>query len=149
MPTIMVKGREVILDEEDIPLLESRSWFWTPQGYLATSIPISKGKRRTVCFHRLVLDDPPTPAVDHINRVKHDNRRCNLRACSDRENNLNRRGWTNPEKGVSFRRGKWQVIVREGSKIRWLGAYKDKDEAVRVATTYFVARDNSPIHITP
>ena len=140
MPEIMVKGRKFILDEEDIPLLESRSWSWTPQGYLATKINLGNGKRRTVCFHRLVLDDPPTPSIDHINRLKYDNRRCNIRACSDRENNLNRDGWDNPEKGVSFHRGKWQVVVRTPEGVKWLGHFTAKEEAIKRATEYFQSR---------
>lgn len=140
MPTVLVKGREVILDEEDVPLLDSYAWFWLPQGYLATKVTIEKGKRITICLHRMILGDPPMPSIDHINRIKHDNRRCNLRACSVRENNLNRRGWDDPEKGVSFHRGKWQVVVREPSGLKWLGYHKTEEEAVSVASEYFRRR---------
>ena len=145
MPIFTIKGKDTMIDEIDIPLLESHAWFWLPQGYLATTMPIGKGKRKTVCFHRLALGDPDSQAIDHINRDKTDNRRSNLRPCTHRQNNLNR-GLL--ERGVTFHstRQKWQVVVRENGKLRWLGYFTAKDEAERVAGHFYAVYEPDPFH---
>lgn len=62
------------------------------EGYLALSITID-GKRRRVPAHRFAFFYMngiwPVGPVDHINGIKHDNRWCNLRETTTRENNAN------------------------------------------------------------
>ena len=136
MPIFTIKGKDTMIDEIDIPLLESHPWFWLPQGYLATKIPAGKGKRKTVCFHRMALGDPDSQSIDHINRDKADNRRFNLRPCTHSQNNLNR-GFL--ERGVTFcaTRQKWQVVVRENGKLRWLGYFNVKEDAESEAKRFY------------
>ena len=140
MPTFIIKGKPILIDEIDIPLLESRAWYWTPQGYLCTSIQLDeKYRRRTVGFHRLALGDPPSECVDHINRDKSDNRRFNLRPCSYRQNRINSEPCERGGKGVTFNTGrdKWQVVVRSDGGLKWLGYFKKEDDARAVAKDFF------------
>lgn len=58
----------------------------TKTGYVSTRIG---GK--SVRLHRYIMDSPENKIVDHINHDKTDNRRENLRICSVRENNLNKK----------------------------------------------------------
>ena len=59
-------------------------------------VELSKdGKRKSSKIHRLImLQFVPNPdnlrCIDHINRIKHDNRIENLRWCSHRDNSINR-----------------------------------------------------------
>jgi hypothetical protein len=142
MATFDIRGTVVLVDDDDLELISKHAWFITPQGYACTALRVSPGKkgRRTIGMHRLILGDPPTPAIDHINRNKLDNRKENLRACSDSQNNRNKpmaAGKTSKYRGVSFKRGKWQVVIRVNGVLKWLGYHKTEDAAAAIAAPYF------------
>lgn len=71
----------------------------------------------------------PIKQLDHINRIKSDNRVCNLRECSDKENQQNRNLQINNGSGV---RGvhwcnttnRWVARIRHNKKIVQLGNHK-------------------------
>ena len=86
MAELTVSGRLVLVDDEDVDRLSELAWWITPQGYAVAKLPAVDGRRRTIGMHRYLLNDPPTAADDHINRHKLDNRKANLRACTDAEN---------------------------------------------------------------
>ncbi len=64
--------------------------------------------------------------IDHINRVKNDNRIINLREVTQQENNFN----TNA-KGYSWhkRQKKWQASIRKDYKVIHLGCFEIEEEA--------------------
>lgn len=135
---VFIKGKEIQIDEDDLCLLDKYRWFWGKVGYLITKIPVAPYKRRTVALHRLIMGDPPPPLViDHINRDRLDNRKCNLRVCTQAENNQNKGPYQKVDKGVSLRRGRWQVIIKVKGKTKWFGSYDTKDEALIVAGNKF------------
>lgn len=89
--------------------------------------------------HRLVFlylyGDLPPDVVDHINGVKNDNRRANLRRVSSAVNqkNLpkyktNLSGFT----GVHFckSRDKWRSTINVNGKVKSLGYFKYKEDAI-------------------
>lgn len=129
-----IRGRKVLIDDGDLALVQQHKWWFTPQGYACTKVNRGDGTRRTIGMHRIILGDPPSPAIDHINRNRQDNRRCNIKACSDSENGMNiaRKG-----RGVSKRGARWQVVVREDGRLKWLGAFDTKNEADEVAARFF------------
>lgn len=140
MATLNVRGAVVLFDDEDLELVSQHKWWITPQGYACTKIRSEDGSRRTIGIHRLILGDPDTPAIDHINRNKMDNRRANLRACTDSENCRNKpmaKGKVSAHRGVSFKSGKWQVVIRVNGVLKWLGYHKTEEEAAAVAAPYF------------
>jgi hypothetical protein len=85
----------------------------------------------------------PPEHVDHINHIKHDNRWCNLRKVSKRENERNRGLQSNNKSGytgVTWDKGtgKWRVTIQVNGKQVNLGLYHDVEEAARVRKDYAV-----------
>ena len=107
-------------------------WTWClHSGYAARCY---QGK--IIYMHREIVQPPAGLVVDHLNRNRMDNTRANLRACTHRENSLNRdkrRDAASRFRGVSRRRDEndWFARVRvEGRRI-WLGSFADEMEAAR------------------
>lgn len=72
-------------DSEDLPLIESRSWYVDKDGYLTSSY-YYLGQLRIVRFHRVVVHAQPGQWVDHKDRNRANNRKQNLRCCDYLEN---------------------------------------------------------------
>jgi len=133
------------VDDDDYQRLSKRKWAFS-KGY-ATTVAISKvdGKRKTIGMHRLVIGSTLDYAgdIDHINRNKLDNRKCNLRFCTHQENQRNRssvQGKTSIYKGVSWRKAtkKWRAQIVPETRPVTLGdfyceikAAKAYDEAAK------------------
>lgn len=104
------------------------------KGYVVVKID---GK--TYKLHRLVFlymeGYLPENQVDHINRIRNDNRWCNLREVSKQcnlRNSKQRIDNTSGVKGVCWfkRDNKWQVNIRILDKKHYLGLFNDFAEAV-------------------
>lgn len=89
--------------------------------------------------HRLIWlyvhGEFPSPGVDHINGIRHDNRLKNLRSANHAENNKNaKRCSTNTSgtTGVSFckQTSKWRASISVNNKAINLGRYPEKSEAI-------------------
>jgi hypothetical protein len=70
---------------------------------------------------------PPLYSIDHINEAKDDNRICNLRLDTDKENGQN----NSTCKGMSWSttRGKWQAAISIKGVNKFLGYYDTPEEA--------------------
>lgn len=70
--------------------------------------------------------------VDHINGNKLDNRKSNLRICSNAENCRNSRGTgKNRFKGVFWVANRWMAQIAVDRKTIYLGRFKDEEQAAR------------------
>ncbi|WP_270345582.1 HNH endonuclease [Enterococcus thailandicus] len=124
---LMLKsGSSVLVDSEDVPLLSRYSWFDNGNGYIA-----SKGKEGKIFLHRLVMGAPSDTVVDHINFDPMDNRKSNLRICTQQQNTLYQRS-RKKHKGVYLnkRTGKYYIHVRIDGKTVHGGTFESIDEAV-------------------
>jgi hypothetical protein len=83
-------GKIALVDDEDYDYLSQ--WKWCYDGNYATrSVWNGKIKRKKkIYMHRALIVPIKGLEVDHINRNKLDNQRCNLRVCSSQENQLNK-----------------------------------------------------------
>jgi hypothetical protein len=138
----LTKNQVAIIDKEDYPLISEFKWHAIQKRpgrkfYANTSIHISgSGKSRikkNISMHRLILDTEKH--VDHINGNSLDNRRCNLRECTNTENHQNipkmRKKTSSKYKGVSFRRGRWRAVIRVNGVHKELGMFKTEEEAAK------------------
>ena len=68
--------------------------------------------------------------VDHINRIKTDNRFENLHYCTNRENGLNR-DYVDTAKGYcrDKQKNKWRAYIRINCKLKHLGHFEKEAEA--------------------
>jgi hypothetical protein len=86
-------------------------------------------------MHRLIMNPPAGKVVDHINRIRCDNRRDNLRVCDQAENLRNRRSFrgTSRFKGVHWneRAHKWVATICLNRKLIHLGYFDDELAAAR------------------
>lgn len=73
--------------------------------------------------------------IDHINRVRHDNKIGNLRACEHTHNlgnqSIQSRHKSSKYKGVCWdkNRGKWIASIKINSKSKYLGRYAREEDA--------------------
>ena len=118
-----------LVDVEDFDRVRHVSWTVDPRGYVIGRPPNS---RTTVSLHSMLLTIPVGMVADHINGNKRDNRRQNLRACSQKENSRN----TAPKKarsgvkGVSSTpHGKWRARIMVDRREINLGRFVTIDEA--------------------
>jgi hypothetical protein len=126
-----------IIDSEDLPRVSKYKWHTTTVNkYNKPRAVCSFKGRKTLKLSRLIMNAPDNMVVDHINGNPLDNRKCNLRICSQRENMLNRnlnRNNKSGYKGVSWskRDNKWLSELQTNNKSYYLGIYKDKIEAAK------------------
>jgi len=99
---------------------------------------VFKVGRQMVKAHRAawlyVTGEWPAGYLDHINRVRNDNRFCNLRLATPVLNSQNRKrskANTSGVTGVSFIQceGKWRASIGIGGKAVSLGHYHTREEA--------------------
>lgn len=89
--------------------------------------------------HRLawlyVYEALPTKIIDHINKIKSDNRIENLRECTLRQNRYNaklNKNNTSGYRGVHFdnKNKKWKAAIHKGKEYIFVGYFKTLEEAV-------------------
>lgn len=112
----MVQGKVVLVDAEDEHIFQQYKWHINDGGYAVWRGNVD-GEKKTVRLHRLIAHPPKGLVVDHINRNKLDNRRCNLRCVSqainanNQERVENARGYYLSKSKIS-NCGKWVVDYR-------------------------------------
>ena len=112
----------VLIDEEDRERLEAMGKWCIHNGYCAKNV---KGKY--TMMHRIIIECPPGKQIDHINNNKLDNRKCNLRAVTNQENQFNRptvKGYYLHKKS-----GKYMAYIMKDRHQHYLGLYETQAEA--------------------
>lgn len=77
------RGGYCLVDSVMLPFLEigHLSWYMNPRGYILGGQKL---------MHRVIMDTPKGLVVDHLNHVKWDNRKVNLKNCTNSENSSNK-----------------------------------------------------------
>jgi hypothetical protein len=133
------QGKFAIVDAADYEELAQFKWCvrrdrraW----YAGRNIKRDDGRRATILMHRAILNPSADMFVDHINHDGLDNRRTNLRVCTQSENQRNcksRAGATSKFLGVHWHKQmlKWQARIRINGQQFHLGLYADEEAAAR------------------
>lgn len=131
----LIKGGEVVVDDDDFEWLQHFQWRRSPWGYAHYA---ANGK--TVYMHRMIMEPCEPFWVDHKNRVKLDNRKSNLRLVLPVENawNRSRAKLSSQYQGVGFnpRQKTWRSSFGSRTGRKNLGNYKTELEA---AVAYDIA----------
>ncbi|HDR9497632.1 TPA: HNH endonuclease [Burkholderia cepacia] len=139
------RGQVIIVSPED--WREMAQWFWNigAAGYAQRNIKLEDGRRALSMMHREIIGCTRGDGmqVDHRNLNRLDNRRDNLRKCSQSENLWNRVSVptsTSRFKGVSWckRTGKWHAQIKCYGASKHLGYFDSEERAHEV---YCLAAD--------
>ena len=136
----LTKGKFALVDDEDFEHLNQLKWCVLISGnnVYARRHHKTGNKRITILMHREVLATPKGFYTDHINGNGLDNRKSNLRVCTQQDNMRNLRaqtGGTSKYKGVywSKRSNKWhaQIKVSVDGTRKSLGFYSLEEDAYK------------------
>jgi hypothetical protein len=134
----LTQGKVAIVDDEDYEWLTRYKWYVAVRkgnpDYAIRHI-WRNGKRTTTTMHQEILKPPIGMVCDHINRNGLDNRRCNIRICTQGNNCMNQNAErprsTSCYKGVSLRSdGKtWRSRLKTKNKIYNIGTFNSEIDA--------------------
>lgn len=91
--TIQCGKRDIdfLVDYDDYEKVTQHEWHVVTGKYIGSTVYDDKGKRREMYLHNIILNRPldkTVTSVEHINRNGFDNRKENLRICTQSEQNI-------------------------------------------------------------
>lgn len=124
-------GSFFLIDTEDVDKIRKYCWYKNDTGYI-----VRREGNSLKQMHRELLSPPSGKVVDHINGIKTDNRKSNLRICTYCQNSMNmstRKDNTSGQTGVFWdkQRGKWKAEIVCNKKRIHIGFFTNKDEAIK------------------
>ena len=127
------KGEEFYFDLEDYEKIKDYCWYINNVGYLAAR---ESKINAPILMHRLIMNcNNSSKVIDHIGHDKTDNRKINLRICTQEENSRNHRISslnTSGKTGIVYdkSRNKWAATIVKNGKTIHLGRFSSYKEAV-------------------
>ena len=133
----LTQGKYAIIDDEDFGRINKYKWHAVYQHgdwYAIRYVKKLNGKQVNQFMHRFILNTPEKLKTDHRNHNTLDNRKCNIRICTDAQNSMNRQPCQHTSsqyKGVYWDRGrkKWRAHIRPNNKHLNLGHYNNEIDA--------------------
>lgn len=138
----LTNGMYALVDDEDYEWLNRWSWYvcTAPRTFYAQRTTAVGGKHAVPRMHREILQ--PTDSkiwVDHINGNGLDNRRSNLRKCTQSQNLANSSKYSNNTSGFKgvftnkrcVGQNKWRAQIRHENKAIHIGSFHNVREAAR------------------
>jgi hypothetical protein len=133
---VLSDGSTVMVDDDDYEFLAQWKWSANGNGYAVRNERYAPKKYRKTYLHRQIMKARKGEYVDHINGDIRDNRKANLRICSNSQNSRNSRkkqlGYSR-YKGVTIdkRTGKWVAQIMVDRKNIHLGSFSFEREAAQ------------------
>jgi hypothetical protein len=139
----LTRGHIAIVDKEDYEWLMGWNWYCTSRGrkgiqdrlYPARRCEID-GKVHILSMHRQIMgiDLPRGTVVDHIDGNPFNNRRANLRICTQSENGMNKKVQSNNVSGLKGahrepRGNRWKSSIRVNGRSKHLGYFNTPEAA--------------------
>lgn len=136
----LTQGKVAIVDDDDFDYLNQ--WKWQAnqkqnKKFYAWRGKKINGKYKLIYLHRFILNLTDRKIyVDHVNMNTLDNRKINLRICTNSQNQMNKIVQKNNcygYKGVYYdkRNNKYSSIITVNKKRHWLGYYIDPKDAAK------------------
>lgn len=127
-------GHIFLVDEEDWDILPKRGWYDHPHhtGKFYMKRDYRRKPRVTKQMHAVIMKTPWGCGVDHINGNTLDNRRENLRICTNSQNVCNKGNYKNSiskYKGVCPRKDKWLTQIQRNGIKMYIGLYETEEMA--------------------
>ena len=133
------------VDDEDFDYLNQWKWYalWSPNtnSFYAVRAEYSTGKKLRI--HRIIMNvTDPKLQVDHVFHDTLDNRKCNLRVVTKRQNLQNRKGGSSIYPGVTFMKNqdKWISRIVINKKIKYLGLFINEIDAYILYTKLIIIK---------
>ena len=121
-------GKTFLVDTADLDIVKRNSWCFSKTGYLVANID-----HHVIKLHRYLLNPNADEVVDHINGDPTDNRRSNLRICTNTENIRNSSVSKNSKTGVlgvkKVQSGKYVATITVNRKYIHLGTFETVESA--------------------
>lgn len=119
------KNKVMLCDLDDWKILRDYYWREDHEGYA-----IAINNYKIIRFHREVLNlNDPKVQVDHINGIKLDNRKINLRQCSNQENSFNKYENSNNTSG-------YKGVYWDKDRKKWRGAIQYNGQSIKSSKRY-------------
>ncbi len=135
------KGQKftVLIDTEDFDKIKKHSWSATEKKKNSGVFYVRCGagpEGKYLSIHKCILNYPSSLMCDHINRNPLDNRKSNLRLCTNQQNSFNKPPSVKNKTGVtgvhfSKQTNKWTVQMRINGKAKHYGLFSNFEEAVK------------------
>lgn len=123
----LTQGRSALVDDDDYDNIKYHAWFM----HLGYVVRREHGHGSPILrMSRIITNCPDGSSVDHINGDKLDNRKENLRICTQSDNNKNRRinnNNTSGFKGVARNGRQWRAYIANTH----IGNFNTPEEAAR------------------
>jgi hypothetical protein len=129
----LTQGQVALIDDEDFELVLAYKWNadlnkHTKSFYAVTNVTKPDGKRTKLLMHRLIMNAQKGQQVDHIHHLTLDNRKSEMRLCTQSQNMQNSGKQvhnTSGFKGVSWHKlkQKWVANINLNGKKKHLGYF--------------------------
>jgi len=124
---ITIGDQQILIDRKDLKGINLFNLRITANGYAAIGDKL---------LHRIIMNPPANMQIDHKNKDTLDNRRCNLRVCTNSENQMNRgkqknngTGYKGVNKDKRRKRKNYRARITAARKTYFLGNFDKPDEA--------------------
>lgn len=136
----LTQGKFAIVDDEDYDWLMQWKWCAAKQNngdfYAIRRTSRKPIKRKTIYMHRQILNVNPKMLTDHCNHCGLDNRKLNIRSCTNSQNRQNQIPvvGTSKFKGVYWNKNakKWCTNIYRNYKRYHLGYFENEIDAAKV-----------------
>ena len=137
----LTKGQVALVDDDMFDYLNQWKWYASEQKngkfYAARKIKLNS-KETCIIMHRLIINNTDKKLhTDHINGITLDNRKINLRICTNSQNQMNKNAQINNKngfKGVYYNKEKkkYEVRITVNGVRKFLGRYSNIIDAAKV-----------------
>lgn len=142
----LTKKKFAIVDDNDFESINKYKWCFSGRNYAIRRVGNSRKNTKIILMHRQIMSVPKGMITDHINGNGLDNRRINLRICTNIQNLQNqslRSDNTSGYKGVCWdkKRNAFMSYINISGVRKYLGRFKSiidaKNAYNSTASEYF------------